>query len=174
MADFVDRSIFTVRPPSEGGGFRGEEAERISLIHKLRGLNPAYIDVELRTLAMNEALLQDDSGTGTIVSWHDQIRTPGRARLLAILAKAAAYRGLAKVVTMAKVPSDNLTVLSLYDEPGPPPIAFCMGGPGVFSRVMAISRGSPITYASLPGEPTAPGQLSIVQLLALRRRLQGD
>jgi 3-dehydroquinate dehydratase len=47
-----------------------------------------------------------------------------------------------------------------------------MGVPGIFSRVMAMERGSPIIYGSLPGEQIAPGQLSVVQLVALRRILE--
>jgi len=77
-----------------------------------------------------------------------------------------------KVVTTAARASDNLSILSLYQPGDKPPIAFCMGQLGLFSRVMAIQYGTPITYASLQGRQTAPGQLSLGSALAFRRRLQ--
>jgi 3-dehydroquinate dehydratase type I len=170
LARFSGHSVFTVRPAAEGGDFVGEEAERIALIRRLGELAPAHIDVELRTLEANRDLARGNLGRGVIVSWHDPHETPGRASLLRVMDRAASYGGLSKVVTTAKSALDNLTVLSLYDVPGPPPIAFCMGARGVVSRVMAVERRSPIVYACLPGEPTAPGQLSLDYLLAVRRR----
>ena len=172
LGSFRDRSIFTVRQSSEGGSFKGEEKERLTLIKKLADLKPAYIDIELRTLESGQDLSTNDLGKNIIVSWHDQHKTPGRHRLLSLMARAASYGSLVKIITTAKTASDNLAVLSLYDEPGPPPIAFCMGVPGIFSRVMAMERGSPIVYGSLPEEQIAPGQLSVVQLVALRSILE--
>ena len=172
LANFGDRSIFTVRASSEGGGFRKKEEARLALIKELAELEPAYFDVELRTLEVVRELPANSLGKEIIVSWHDQNRTPGIARLHSIMARAASHGGLVKIVTTARTASDNLEVLSLYDEPGPPPIAFCMGVPGIFSRVMAMERGSPIIYGSLPGEPIAPGQLSVIHLLALQRKLE--
>jgi 3-dehydroquinate dehydratase type I len=172
LTRFAHRSILTVRRSSEGGGFKGKEEERLTLIRRLADLNPAFLDVELRTLETVNNLSTNDIGNNVIVSWHDQHKTPGRRRLLSIMAKAASYGGLVKIVTTAKTASDNLAVLSLYDEPGPPPIAFCMGAPGIFSRVMAMEKRIPIAFGSLPGEPTAPGQLSVTHLIALRRSLE--
>ncbi len=67
--------------------------------------------------------------------------------------------------------ADAIAILSLYDRHEKPPIAFCMGVKGIFSRIMAMQRGSPLAYASLDGEPTAPGQPSLGQTLSIRRRL---
>lgn len=171
LSKFRSRSIFTVRPKLEGGGYRGDEGDRLSLLGSLTRLRPAFLDVELSTLEENGDLIAKGPGHVMIVSWHDTVETPRKARLISIMARATSYGGLVKIVTNAKSALDNLEVLSLYDEPGPPPVAFCMGDRGIFSRIMAMERGSPLAYASLPGEPTAPGQLSLVQLLAIRRRL---
>ncbi len=86
--------------------------------------------------------------------------------------RATSYGGLVKIVTTATKPADNLTILSLYDGHAPAPIAFCMGKQGVLSRVMAMERGSPIAYASLPDESTASGQLPLGLVLAIRRRFE--
>ena len=147
-----------------------EEEKRIGLIKKLPRFRPAFVDVELRTLA-GKALSRDGLGK-LIVSWHDQRKTPGKATLLSIMSRATSYGGLVKIITTARTAADNLKILSLFDEQGARPIAFCMGSLGIFSRVMAMERGTPIAYGSLPGEPTAPGQPSIDQLLAMRRLLR--
>ena len=171
LSMFVGRSILAVRSASEGGGFEGKESERVALISSLRELRPAYLDVELETLEANPSVAKGLKNV--IVSWHDLRRTPDRATLLSVIDRAASYGGLVKVVATANDAVDNLTVLSLYDEPGVHPVAFCMGAPGVFSRVMAMELGSPLAYASLASEPTAPGQLTLGATLAVRRRLQG-
>ena len=174
LSGFSGRSVLTVRPAAEGGRFDGKESQRLALIRRLAELRPAYFDVELRTLEAAPGLASERLGKNIIVSWHDLVRTPGRARLLSILSRAAPYGGLSKVVTTANSSTDNLNVLSLYDEPGPAPIAFCMGTDGLFSRVMAMERSSPIAYASLAGERTAQGQLPLNYMLAIRRRLGAD
>ncbi len=171
LSSFGARSIFTVRPTLEGGIFKGSEAHRVDLIRALSELRPAILDIELHTLEANPGLLSGVPRQNLIVSWHDIMRTPGRARLNSILSKMAEFGGLAKVVTTANDPADAIAVLSLYDRPGRAPIAFCMGVDGIFSRVMAMQLGSPLAYASLDGEPTAPGQLSLGQMLSIRRRL---
>ncbi len=172
LRKFAPLSVFTVRPARKGGGFVGTEARRLELIGALAGMNPAHLDVELSTLETNPDLLSKMPVQNLIVSWHDLVGTPGRARLHAIMTRAESFGGLSKLVTTADDPSDNVAILSLYDRPGRRPIAFCMGDRGVFSRVMAMQLGTPVAYVSLAGDPTASGQLTLGQALAIRRRLQ--
>ncbi|MCL4355445.1 MAG: type I 3-dehydroquinate dehydratase [Nitrososphaerota archaeon] len=174
LSEFLGRAILTVRSRSEGGCFEGREPDRLDAIRVACELRPAYVDVELRTLKANPDMVSELAGQKLIVSWHDCLRTPPKARLASILADARAFGGLAKLVPTARQASDNLAVLSLYDGQPPAPIAFCMGEAGVLSRVMAIERRTPIAYASLPGEQTAPGQLTLSKLLTARRRLGHD
>ncbi len=170
LSELAGRAILTVRPQDEGGGFEGSEADRLEAIMAASRLHPAFLDVELRTLRASPDLVRGLAGQRLIVSWHDRSRTPSSARLASILTDARAFGGLAKLVPTARRASDNLTVLSLYDAGVPAPIAFCMGEAGLLSRIMAVERGTPIAYASLPGEPTAPGQTTLSQLLAMRRQ----
>jgi 3-dehydroquinate dehydratase type I len=174
LSEFTGRAILAVRSVAEGGRFMRKESERLALIRELSELRPAYFDIELRTLEANPKLASGKLGEEIIVSWHDTVRTPRRADLSSIKTRAASYNGLVKIVATANNATDNLAILSLYDEPGPPPIAFCMGTSGLFSRVMSMYYGSPITYASLPGEPTATGQLPLTKVVAIRRRLLDD
>lgn len=172
LSEFVRRCVFTVRPGREAGRFRGSESQRLGLIGALARLRPAFLDVELHTMETNSGLLSESGSPSLIVSWHDPLGTPGLELLHSVLSKASRFGGLVKVVTTASDPADAIRVLSLYDRSPQPPIAFCMGTRGVFSRVMAMELGSPIAYASLSDEPTAAGQLSLSQMLALRRRVQ--
>lgn len=171
LGTFAERAIFTFRRSDEGGGFRGRESERLVLLEESAGLGPAYMDVELRTLKANPGLAGARLGR-KIVSWHDITGTPSRERLLSLMTEISAHGGLPKIVPMARNGLDNLSVLSLYDQPGPAPIAFCMGQAGLFSRVMAIERETPIAYASLDGEQTAAGQFPLGHALAIRRRFE--
>lgn len=172
LSEFGESAVVTVRPTSEGGGFVGKESERISFVRELAELEPAYFDIELRTLVAHPELRSGKLGRHLIVSWHDMSGTPGVARLREVASRAASYDGLVKLVTLAKRAEDNLATLSLYGGTGKQPIAFCMGDQGVLSRVMAMELGSPIVYASLPGELLAPGQPSLSQTIALRKRLE--
>ena len=171
LSPFSARAVFTVRRKDEGGGL-ARESERLALIRRAAEIGPAYFDVELRTLEENPDLARSGLGVRLVVSWHGLSGTPNRARLLSLLARARSYGGLAKIVPAAARATDNLAILSLYDAQGPPPIAFCMGQVGLFSRVVAMDRGTPLAYASLDAEATAEGQLPLGTMLAVRRRLE--
>ena len=76
---------------------------------------------------------------------------------------------------------DVLRVLNLQEEAARmdiPLIAFCMGRPGVISRVATVELGGYMTYcAAHEDEATAPGQLSVAvlrQIEALMTNGQGD
>jgi 3-dehydroquinate dehydratase-1 len=83
---------------------------------------------------------------------------------------------MGKIVTTARTPEDNLTVLSLIPwakkNLGLPLVAFAMGPLGKLSRVAAPLLGAPYTYAALPGrEKAAPGQLDAVSLKEIFKSL---
>ncbi len=134
-------------------------------------MEPAYLDIELRSLESSPEIAKEVPPGRVIVSWHDPSGTPSRIRLHSLLKRARRFGGLSKVVPTATKAIDNLSVLSLYEGPGPSPIAFCMGPTGLYSRVVCLQFGAPIAFAS-HGRATAPGQLSLRSMLALRRRLQ--
>jgi 3-dehydroquinate dehydratase type I len=83
-------------------------------------------------------------------------------------AGADAIGDVSKIVTTAKKTEDNRRVLRLYEEDPEALIAFCMGGAGTASRLASLQLGSPVTYASLPNEPVAPGQLSVTTVVGLK------
>jgi 3-dehydroquinate dehydratase I len=179
FALFLDRVsgvplLFTCRPTWEGGSFAGTEEERVQVLARAAKAGGAYVDIELRTAAELRATLISEArsaGTQVIVSWHDFKTTASPQALASILQEE--YRSgadLGKIVTMARDFADVLRVLALQEqaaEVGFPLCAFCMGRPGLISRVATLELGGAMTYAAPDGgPPAAPGQLPVS---ALRR-----
>lgn len=100
-------------------------------------------------------------GTMLIRSFHDYAGTPPDATLMSTLDKGRRFGGeVVKIVTTATCKADTDRVLALYREAEPGTlVAFCMGAEGRESRLEALRKGAPFTYACLtPEEATAPGQ----------------
>ena len=171
IARFARKAIITVRRKEEGGGFKGSEAERLEAISSLSRLKPAYLDIELTTARENPDWFRHEVSRGPrkIVSWHDFSGTPPLRALQSVRNEASALGDIAKVVTLAKGKRDNLRVLRLYEDAPAPLIAFCMGEAGRASRLAALRLGSPVTYAALPNELVAPGQISLITTLRLKK-----
>ena len=156
-----DKIILTLRKKEEGGRFQGSESQRIGLLNQLQSWKAAYKDVELSTL--RDSKLKVDART--IVSWHDFSSTPSERVLKEKLSAALEHATLAKIVATAEKPSDNLTVLSLYNKRMEGKlVAFCMGEEGKISRILAPILGSPFMYGCLEGAAVAPGQIPVSDL----------
>jgi 3-dehydroquinate dehydratase type I len=167
---FARKAIITVRRKDEGGGFMGSEAERLALISELSGLKPLYVDVELSTVVENPEWFGSlERAPKKITSWHDFAGTPGLSALRKARKSAGAHGDVVKIVTTAKKVEDNGRVLRLYEDEPEALIAFCMGEAGTASRLASLQLGSPVTYAALPNEPVAPGQLSVSTVAGLKK-----
>ncbi len=166
--------VVTVRRKGEGGrnSYSDEERSRI-LLESASIAN--YVDLEIFYGNSVRRLVNEirNRGAGVILSYHDFSSTPGLDKLRKIVAYAEDLGGdIAKVITYANEPRDNLVCLQLVSESKFPVISFCMGRFGTLSRVLCPFMGSPFTYASLLGEPLAPGQLSIEEVKKLWRLLK--
>ncbi|MDG6926274.1 MAG: type I 3-dehydroquinate dehydratase [Nitrososphaerota archaeon] len=173
MLRFARKSIITVRCREEGGKFRGSEAERLEAISELTRLRPAYLDIELSTAREHPLWYAGlPRSLRKIVSWHDFAGTPSLRVLRQKRAEARELGQVTKIVTTAKGKADNLRVLKLYEDDPQSLIAFCMGSQGSASRLASLRLGAPVVYASLPGEPVAPGQLSVTTVTGMKRLLE--
>ena len=171
---FDGREILTMRSKNQGGRFNGSEDHRIEVMRDfLEECSPKCIDVELSTLAKNSDVLNSVlKKTKVIASTHFFGRTPTHSELERIASSAPDFIYALKIVCFARTFRDNLNLLSLYDYRIPIRlIAFCMGPLGIFSRIACASLGSPLTYASLPGEAVAPGQLDAQTMSSLLSNL---
>ncbi len=164
--------LFTNRPQWEGGNFSGNEDARMGALLEAVAENAGYVDLELLApdeshQKMRTALQQ--SRTQLILSWHNFKETPTREELvgrMALMQDKGADIG--KIVTTAHSHGDVLRVLQLQEVAHKldfPLIAFCMGRPGVISRVATCDLGGYMTYcAPSANEATAPGQLTVSAL----------
>ncbi|MDD3814498.1 MAG: type I 3-dehydroquinate dehydratase [Desulfocapsaceae bacterium] len=174
--------LFTNRPIWEGGGFAGDEELRIAPLLEGVQQGVAYVDLELKApSSSHKALLEEveNSPSRLILSWHNFQDTPTKAELvgrLAMIQDKGAH--IAKIVTMAHDYHDVLRVLNLQEEAARmdiPLIAFCMGRPGVISRVATGELGGYMTYcAAHEDEATAPGQLSVAVLRQIEALISKD
>lgn len=176
VAPFISRLtkplLLTNRPTWEGGFFSGDEKLRMAPLLEAVQLGVAYVDLELKApTTSHETLLAmvEKSASQLILSWHNFQETPTKAELvgrLAMIQDKGAH--IAKIVTMAHDHHDVLRVLNLQEEAAKmdmPLIAFCMGRPGIISRLATMELGGYMTYcAAHEDEATAPGQLSVTVL----------
>lgn len=168
--------VATCRREQDGGLFHGPEEQRLRALQRAACAGASLVDLEDHAAAAME-----------MPGW------PGRTRFLVSRHRGAGmfhrpldrlYRDLAafrpamvKLVPTAKSLDDGfgfleeLTALTSELGPSDPPVsAFCMGDAGIFTRILALSRGASMVYASFAADaPVAPGQVSLDQLTDLYR-----
>jgi 3-dehydroquinate dehydratase I len=164
--------LFTNRPQWEGGQFAGEEEERLALLLQAVAEKTAYVDLELLAPADSQQHMRSalqDSTTQLILSWHNFTDTPSREELVGRMAMMQDNGAdIGKIITTAHGHEDVLRVLQLQEVAAKldfPLIAFCMGKPGVISRVATCGLGGYMTYCAVnEQEAIAPGQLSVTAI----------
>lgn len=163
--------ILTVRHPEHGGLFSGNESARLARLRDAINCRPAYLDVELGTAA--ESLIAEYPQQPMILSAHPAGIDPSRwpAMIGGALSKNPA---VVKFVPTAIRWEDNLAILAALENARSPVkhglACFCSGEKGIYSRAIAPSKGSLLSYCATPGaRPTAPGQMSAVEALDLYR-----
>ena len=165
-------TLATIRHGDEGGGWRGDEAERLALY---RALVPRVdaIDVEIASgIARPAIAAARDAGKLAIASFHDFAKTPDAAALEAVLARGRALGADVVKIAAAVAGAEDLRTLArlllAHEDAGL--IVIGMGERGVASRVLFPLLGSLLTYAAA-GTRTAPGQLALDDLADLLRKL---
>ena len=159
----------------EGGGWRGDEAQRIEELLDAINLGAEIVDIELQTENLSDVVKAIKSRAKCLVSYHDLNGTPPLARLKEIVhMQVAAGADIGKVVTTAQNFADNLSVLQLILEfPGQNIVSFAMGESGMTSRILSPLLGGYFTYASLEaGKESAAGQMTVAQLREIYRMLE--
>ena len=163
------KCVSTLRPIREGGKFSGSEKNRISIIKLIAEYDSFLLDIEYDTLRKNNSLQRylKNTGTNTLVSWHNFKQTPTISILKKQLSEMKKFSNNIKIVTMAKSINDGSRILSLYNNNiNVNLIAFSMGNFGKISRLLCLLLGSPYTYVSL-GRPIAPGQFSLDEVKSI-------
>ncbi len=175
--------ILTIRSAAEGGGWDGDESERVALFESLGLKLPGYVDIEHAAWVRSANLRQKlglvsspgaDGGrprNRLILSYHDWRATPDDlyAVVRPLLESPA---DVVKVVFTAHSAADAWRVLGLLRRHGGsrPLIALAMGAAGLLTRVLAPKFGAFLTFAALDAESTAaPGQPTLAELLDVYR-----
>ncbi len=182
--------IVTCRVMGEGGGYDGDEIERVALYERLgrsegKGEHPPkYLDIELASylksanlrqkvdlaVGIPDTALPGETRASLILSVHDMGGRPAdlMRRLAALNAQAGA--AVLKVAYRARSLRDSLELLDLPAQAHKPTIALGIGEFGLLSRVLAPKFGGFLTFAALrPTTTTAPGQPTVRELLDLYR-----
>jgi 3-dehydroquinate dehydratase / shikimate dehydrogenase len=162
--------IITCRAADQGGVQQVDDSIRLPLLVEGGRRLADYCDIELSHYEQAEKLSPDCSRL--ILSYHDFGGTPSNLNQLyeSMCARPAA---IYKIVTGAKTASDGLAAFKLLERSraeGRELIGLAMGRPGIFTRVLAPSRGGFLTYGSMGvGTESAPGQLTCRDLNRLYR-----
>lgn len=170
--------VATCRHRAEGGGWLGEEDQRMALLLAADTAGAAYIDVELAYLAN---LPERPQRAQLILSQHDFSGMGGDLHN-AVRAMRAAGAAIAKIAVTPSDAADLDVVANLCATFGRwsrsetdrgELIAIAMGEVGLPSRLLAGAWGASMTFARLPSDDdgSAPGQPP-VDLLVQRYRVQ--
>ena len=163
--------IATNRLKSEGGKFQGSERERIELL-LLAAPYADYVDIELLAPARDEFMARVNKPV--IVSYHDFQGMPGPEEMATILENMKKTgAAIAKVAVLPQSLRDNLRLLDLLLKRDMPLSVIAMGDIGRHLRAVAPLYGSALTYGYVTTS-TAPGQMSLRELVLARRLLEGS
>lgn len=159
------RRIITLRPSWEGGLYAGDEQRRLELLSSLSTrMDVEFVDLESKTLGENPGLVEElrSVGVKVISSRHYFDESPSSLELRRVVGEGLGSADIVKVVNNPRGVSEAMDVLALYSEDSfrGRVVAFSMGERWCLTRILSVLLGSPFTYASLPGQPVAPGQLS--------------
>jgi 3-dehydroquinate dehydratase / shikimate dehydrogenase len=148
--------IVTCRPSWEGGGFKGSEEERRTLLGDALALGAEYVDVEWR--AGFDDLLARTGGRRIVLSTHDFRSVPTDVAEQARAMRATGAE-VVKIAAQANRLSDCLGLLELGSRMGRDGgmVVIAMGDRGIASRVLSRRFGSAWTYAGTLdgiGQPT--------------------
>ena len=152
------------------------EKDRIDILRESIKLGVSFIDIEIEAdnITVNSLKqLASENKCEVIVSWHDFNTTPDRAELLTILESCYKKGGdIAKIASMVNHRLDMVNLMSLYSEPGRK-VVIGMGEMAGLTRVAAPILGAEFTFASSGrSDETAPGQLTIEELVSIYKTIK--
>ena len=159
--------LATCRRKEGGGKFAGDIARQLYWLSQAREAGCQWCDVEMETFReLPEGFLRAYPVPSHIMlSIHDFERTPNLPRNIVV-----ARHGLVdavKIAAQAKTISDSVRLLRVAQR-SRNFVAVPMGDVGLPARLLALREGSELAYAPI-AEATAPGQVSLKEMLCLYR-----
>lgn len=167
--------IVTCRSADEGGYFRGDTMERVSMLLAAARGTDAYVDFEYADWQRSSNIRQkvalasaraDGSGHRLILSAHDLEGPPSNLvpRFEEML--EVPELSVAKVAYQANHIGDSFDALDQMRRHAERTTIIAMGEDGLWTRVLAGKLGSFATYCSTdPDSITAPGQVTLDEMV---------
>jgi 3-dehydroquinate dehydratase type I len=167
--------IVTIRPPWEGGNYKGSEESRLDLLSKAIEQGFDYVDLELKIELDRRNKLVDkakETDVKTIISNHDFEKTPAKEKILDQIKECHTAKGdLAKVAYQCRTIDDTYNVFwaSMIVKNLNLPFSIMGTGPfGYITRILGPFVGSHFVYSSIEvGKEAAEGQIPIATLKGL-------
>ncbi len=169
--------IATCRRANNGGKFKGSLASQVDILLKAAAAGFQIIDLELESAqALKPAeIVKIRERVALVLSFHDFRAT---RKLEETFQKMQAIPAdYYKLVTTATSLHDNVVMMKFLEAKSHTHsiIGLCMGDQGIISRLLGLRAGSAFTFAAaLPGEETAPGQVTARTLREVYRIDQLD
>lgn len=175
LSKYSDKIIIAIRTKGQNEVFNNFKKLISPTLLEFIKLRPYFIDVEINSNIVEKILkISKKYDIKVLLSYHNFNQTPDLNELKNLELKAKEMSADAvKIVTYATRIKDNLTIIRLLSSAEMPMVAFCMGELGKFSRVFSPFFGALFTYASVKrGEETAPGQLTVDELIRIWKELR--
>lgn len=166
--------LVTFRPTWEdpNAGYSGEEELRFKVLRSAAEFGAAFIDVEKKAMPafLKSGGLPAGAPTKLVVSSHDFQRLWPLDELRAHVAEMrelAGPTGIVKVAQMGQASDAAARMLTLLAEAKErdTTLAMGMGEVGVFTRLLAPFLGAAWTFGCLSGRASAPGQVTVAEML---------
>jgi 3-dehydroquinate dehydratase / shikimate dehydrogenase len=159
--------IATCRRQEGGGKFRGDIAQQLYWLTQARDAGCQWCDIEMETFReVPEGFLRAYPVPRRILlSIHDFERTPDLPRKI-VVAKHGLVDAV-KIAAQARTIADSVRLLKVARR-SRNFVAVPMGDVALPARILALREGSSLAYAPV-AEATAPGQVSLSQMLRLYR-----
>ncbi|WP_256487712.1 type I 3-dehydroquinate dehydratase [Haladaptatus sp. AB618] len=147
-----------------------DSVDRIDALVQASQLDPVKIvDIDLSDAKENKQMASGIE-TQTIVSYHNEYKTPNIGELNQIIDECSAIGDFAKFSVFAESRSDALDILQVIhgaNENGVDIIGVAMGEAGLHTRIIGPFYGSRIGYAPLDEKIAEPGQIVLEELASL-------
>ena len=157
--------ILACVPSQEGGTYDGDFSGWLQCVQKAVAALKDRLLIDVPPCFADQAEAELGQNLPRIWSWHQPKPNPASTKpdlpqqYQALCQRANSTRGdVIKLVAWADCHEDALSVLPLYQLPGPRRVMFAQGPGSSASRLWALVMGAPWTYACWRDQATAPGQ----------------
>jgi 3-dehydroquinate dehydratase / shikimate dehydrogenase len=159
--------LATCRRVRAGGRFRGDIPAQLHWLVRAREAGCAWCDVEVETLRVlpGKSVRSYPVPERVLLSVHDFERTPKLPRKIFVPEHGDV--DALKIATKARTIADSVRLVEVARR-SKHFVAVPMGEAGLPARILALREGSALAYAPI-GERTAPGQVSLQEMMKLYR-----